>query len=117
MNEPTATERWWGAACYASALVVLPILMVEHKGEFLARHCRQGFTLLAAEVVLLLVLGIVDASLGRIPLLGMLLSIALHLVGLLACLGISALGFARALAGETWNLPFLEEFAQRVTIH
>lgn len=58
---------------------------------------------------MLLVLGIVDASLGRIPLLGLLLSIVLHLVGLLAVLGVSALGFARALAGESWNLPFLED--------
>jgi uncharacterized membrane protein len=117
MNEPTVTERWWGASCYVSALVVLPILMVENKGEFLARHCRQGFTLLAAEVVLLLVLGIVDASLGRIPLIGMLLSVILHLVGLLTCLGISALGFAKALTGESWHLPFLDEFAARVPIH
>ena len=116
MNEPTATERWWGAACYASALVVLPILMVEHKGEFLARHCRQGFALLFVEVVGFLIILIIDSSIGRIPILGFLVAIVLRLVLFLAFLVLSAMGFAKALFGEEWPLPFLEEWADRIPI-
>jgi uncharacterized membrane protein len=115
VNEQTIRDRWLAAVCYLSLLVFVPILS-KHKSEFLARHCRQGFSLLFAEVVALLLLLAIDASIGRIPILGLIISILLNLVIFLIFLMLSIIGFIKALSGEEWRLPVLDDFAQRVPI-
>ena len=115
MHENT-TERWWAAVCYLSAIVVLPSLLVKPKSAFLARHCRQGFALFFSEFVLLIALAVIDGTIGHIPVLGLLISILLHLIVLLVALGVSVLGFVRALSGETWTILFLDDLADRVPI-
>jgi uncharacterized membrane protein len=117
MKEPTINERWYAAACYACFAVVLVALFVKQKSSFLARHCRQGFALFFAEIIAALALAIIDATIGRIPVLGLLISILLHLSLLLAFLILSVIGFVKALSGEEWRMAFLDEFAQKVPIH
>ncbi len=112
----TIRDRWLGAVCYLSIMVFIPIL-VKNKSEFLAKHCRQGFALFFAEVVLLLFLAAIEATIGRIPILGMLVSIILHLAFFLIFLTLSVLGVLKALSGEEWQLPILDEFADKVPIH
>jgi uncharacterized membrane protein len=115
VNEQTIHDRWLAAVCYLSLLVFIPILS-RNKTEFLARHCRQGFSLFFAEVVGLLLLMGVDASIGRIPILGLIISILLNLAIFLIFLMLSVIGFIKALSGEEWRLPVLDDFAQRVPI-
>jgi uncharacterized membrane protein len=91
--------------------------LLKNKSPFLVRHCQQGFSLFFAEVVAWALLAIVEASLGRIPILGLLLSILLHLAFFLVFLTLSVLGFIKALSGEPWRLPVLDELADRVPIH
>ena len=110
-------DRWWASACYLSVIVVLPSLLVKPKSAFLARHCRQGFSLFFAEIVLLIGLAVIDSTIGHIPVLGLIISIILLLVVLLVALAVSVFGFVRALSGEQWNIPFLDELADRVPIH
>ncbi len=108
-------DRWLGACCYLSFLVFAPILARPHS-EFLARHCRQGFALFFIEVVLFLFLAVVDRTVGQIPILGLLVSILLHLAFFLVCLMLSVIGFVKALSGEQWRIPFVDELADRVPI-
>jgi uncharacterized membrane protein len=115
-KEPYVNDRWLGAVCYLNFLVVVPIF-ARPRSEFLARHCRQGFALFFAEVVIFLVLAVIDKTVGQIPILGLLVSILLHLVFFLVCLGLSVIGFVKALSGEEWRVPFLDEFADKVPIH
>ncbi len=115
-TRPEPRERWLAAVCYLSILVVLPMLAPD-KSRFLARHCRQGFALLFTEVVVLLLLAVIDRTIGLIPILGFLISILLHLAFFLAFLVLSALGFVKALSGETWRIPALDELAERVPVH
>ena len=115
-REPYANDRWLGAVCYLSFLCFVPIVS-RPRSEFLARHCRQGFALFFAEVVVFLVLAIIDRTIGRIPILGLLVSILLNLVFFLVCLMLSVIGFVKALSGEEWRMPFLDELADRVPIH
>lgn len=115
MNEPVVNDRWLGATCYLSFLVVIPILS-RPRSEFLARHCRQGFALFFVEVVLFLFLWIVDKTVGQIPILGLLVSILLHLAFFLLCLMLSVIGFVKALSGEEWRIPFLDDLADRVPL-
>jgi uncharacterized membrane protein len=109
-------DRWLGAICYLSVLVFIPIF-TKDKSEFLTRHCRQGFALLFAEVVLLLLLAAIEATIGRIPIIGLLISILLHLAYFVVFLTLSVLGFIKALTGEEWRIPVLDEFADKVPIN
>lgn len=116
MDQPTVRDRWLGATCYLSVLVVIPIAM-RRRSEFLAEHCRQGFTLVFAEVVLGLLVLAFETALGRIPVLGLLLSIVLTLAYWLLFITISTLGFVKALSGEPFTVPGLDDIAARVPIH
>lgn len=109
-------DRWLGSLCYLSILVLIP-MMASGKTSFLARHCRQGFALLFAEVVGVAFILIIDGTLGRLPILGFLVVIILRLVFLLAVLVVSVLGFTKAMFGEEWRVPYLEDLADRVPVH
>jgi len=114
--DPTVRDRWLGAICYLSLLVVIPILMRE-RSEFLARHCRQGFALLFAEVVVGLLVWVLESAFHLVPVLGVLVSLVLHLSYWLLFLGLSVLGFVKALSGEDFDVPGLEDLASRVPVH
>jgi uncharacterized membrane protein len=114
--EATIRDRWLGALCYVSVLVVIPIL-VKQRSAFLAAHCRQGVSLVFAQVVLGLLVWVIENAFGPVPILGVLVSLILHLAYWLLFIGISVLGFVRALSGEAFAVPGLEELAARVPIH
>jgi len=114
--EISIRDRWLGAICYLSVLVFIPIF-TKDKSEFLIKHCRQGFALLFAEVVLLLLLAAIEATIGRIPIIGLLISILLHLAFFIVFLILSVLGFIKALTGEEWRIPVLDDFADKVPIN
>ena len=115
-NSISIRDRWLGALCYLSFLVLIPMLS-KPKDEWLARHCRQGFALLFAEVVGAVFIWIIDSTLGELPLLGFLVVIALRLVFFLVALSVSVLGFIKALFGEKWRIPYLDELADKIPIH
>lgn len=106
-------DRWLAAICYLSFLVLVP-MFASNRSPFLTRHCRQGFALLFAEVVGALFILIIDGTIGRIPLLGFLVVIILRLAFFLVILGVSVMGFTRALFGEEWRVPYLDELADRI---
>lgn len=116
MPTPSSRDRWFACLCYLSAAVLLPIVLARPKSAFLARHCRQGFALFFAEVVALVALGVLDATVGVIPVLGFLVSLLLHLAVVLTALALSVLGFVKALAGEEWSIPYLDEIAAKVPV-
>ncbi len=115
-NEITIRDRWLAAICYLSALVFIPMLATG-KSDFLARHCRQGFTVFCLEVLSLFLLFIIETTIGRIPVLGFLLNILLMLAIFLFFLVISAFGFSKGLFGESWRIPYIDDWADRVPIH
>jgi uncharacterized membrane protein len=115
-TEPTIRDRWLGALCYVSVLVVIPIL-VRRRSAFLAGHCRQGFSLVFAQLVLGLLVWVLESAFRPVPLLGVLVSLVLHLAYWLLFIGLSVLGFVKALSGESVAIPGLEELASRVPIH
>ena len=114
-NRISVRERWLGALCYLNALVFIPMLAA-NKTDFLKRHCRQGFALFFCEVVAVVFIMIIDGSLGQVPVLGFLLVIAVRLIFFLVFLSLSVLGFVKAMFGESWRVPYLDELAERVPI-
>lgn len=109
-------DRWLGAICYLSVFVFLPILS-SRKSEFLARHCRQGFALFFVEMVGLVLVFVISGTIGHIPLLGFLVVLASWLIYFALFFPLTVLGFVRAMFGEEWKIPYLDELADRVPIH
>ncbi len=100
--------RWLASLSYLSLLALIPYFL--HAGRrFVAFHAKQGLVLCALEALCGLLLLLFDLSLGRIPFLGLVLSLALRLVIFLPLLGLAVLGFARALSGESLRLPWIGE--------
>ena len=114
-GEATIRDRWLGAVCYLSVFVFLPILR-RQRSEFVAAHCRQGFVLLFAEVVLGLLVWVLESAFQVVPVLGVLVSLVLNLAYWLLFIGISVLGFVKALSGEKFEIPGLEDLAARVPV-
>ena len=114
-DQVTARERWFGAICYVPLLVFVTIFAAG-RTAFTARHCRQGFALLLAEFVGLAFIWIIDGTIGRIPLIGFVVVIVLRLAFFLSVLVISVLGFTKAMFGEDWRIPYLDELADRVPV-
>jgi len=112
---PSSRERWLSAICY-TGIGVLVTMLARDRTPFVARHARQGFALLFAEIVSILVIGIVDATLGALPILGFLLVVILRLVVYGVALVISVLGFTKAIFGESWRIPYLDEWAYRIPV-
>ena len=115
VDTPSIRDRWLGAISYLSVFVLVAI-MAKDRTRFLARHCRQGFALLFAEIVGVTFIMIIDATLGQLPLLGFILVISLRLIFFLIVLSVSVLGFIKALFGEEWRIPYLDELADRVPV-
>ena len=115
MGEITNRDRWLASLAYVPFLVFIPTL-TSSKSSFLAKHCRQGFVLLFAEIAGWAFMQIIDMTLGQIPVLGFILAIILRLAFFLLFLCLCVLGFIKALFGEEWRVPFLDELADRVPI-
>lgn len=114
-NQIPIRDRWLGAMCYLSILVLFP-LFSKPKSVFLARHSRQGFALLFFEVVGVCFIWVIDTTLGRLPLLGFLVVIALRLVFFLFVLATSVMGFTKAIFGEDWRVPYLDDLADKIPV-
>ncbi len=115
-QEPTIRDRWLGATCYLSVFVLVSMFM-RNRSEFLADHCRQGFALLFAEVVVGLLVWVLERAFGQVPVLGVLVSIVLNIAYYLLFIAISVLGFVKALSGERFVVAGQEDLAARIPIH
>ncbi|NCQ33707.1 hypothetical protein GW813_01260 [bacterium] len=115
-QEATIRDRWLGALSYLSILVFIP-LFATGKSPFLTRHCRQGFAIFCLEVLGLFLLYIIDSTFGVIPFLGAVVMVLVRLAMFLGFLVMSTLGFSKAMFGESWRVPYLDDWAERLPIH
>ncbi|MBN2185699.1 MAG: hypothetical protein JW746_10265 [Candidatus Krumholzibacteriota bacterium] len=110
---PTDRARWISAISYLSFFCFIS-LWKSRGDDFIKYHARQGFLLLLAEVIILVLAKILDLSIGRLPFIGMLVVGLVQLVAGLGALTLSVLGFVKALFGEYWELPLLGEYRDRI---
>jgi uncharacterized membrane protein len=106
-------ERWYAAIGYLFVLCFLS-LSKGKESDFVRFHSRQAFLLFIAECVGLLVLVLLDQTIGRIPLLGFLIMVLLQTAVYLSALFFSVTGFVKALFGERWVMPVLGIHGERV---
>ena len=72
------TNKVWAALSYVGILFILPLLVNGGQSRYAKYHANQGFILFLANIVV----GIASAILGKIPVLGAVLSALLSLASL-----------------------------------
>jgi uncharacterized membrane protein len=108
-------ERWYAAIGYMFILCFIS-LWKGKESDFVRFHARQAFLLFIAECAAFLAILVVDATLGRLPFLGLLIVILLQIVVYLSALFLSVTGLVKALFGERWVMPFLGVYGERVPL-
>lgn len=111
----TPRERWVSAAAYLGPGFVVPHFVAPHT-DFTRWHASQGFVLFFCEALALAGIVILDATLGKIPWLGLLVMIVVQGAAFVFFLVLSVLGVVKSLAGERFEIPFLDRFAHRLRV-
>jgi uncharacterized membrane protein len=110
---PSEKARWTAAVSYLTFLCFFS-LWKSKEDPFIRYHARQGFLLLLGECVVLITTLILEITIGKLRLIGMLIIGLFQLVAGLGALTLSVLGFVKALFGEYWHLPFLGDYRDNV---
>ena len=116
--EPSDTSRWLAALAYAFVGAAFVVYEARRRppDEYLRFHARQGFVLFFAEFAMLVVSMILNATVGKVEVLGFVFMVTWNLCWGLGAVGVSAMGFMYALSGERWTLPILGKHAHRVPL-
>ena len=93
------TNKVWAALSYVGILFILPLLVNGGQSRYAKYHANQGFILFLTN----LVVGIASAILGKIPVLGAVLSALLSL----ASLALMIIGIINAANGKAKQLPLI----------
>ena len=93
------TNKVWAALSYVGILFILPLLVNGGQSRYAKYHANQGFILFLANIVV----GIASAILGKIPVLGAVLSALLSL----ASLALMIIGIINAANGKAMKLPLI----------
>jgi len=118
-SEPSITQeeisngRLIAAVSYLPGLCFIGLLGFP-ENRYTVFHARQGFVLFLVEIVVAIAFGIFDASLGRIPWVGLILGAILKFVVWIGLLIVTVYGVAKGASGELARVPFLGEAADKV---
>ena len=98
-TQDVQNNKIWAALSYVGILFILPLLVNGGQSRYAKYHANQGFILFLAEAVVI----IANAILGKIPLLGGILSALLSL----AILALMIIGILNAVNGKAKQLPLI----------
>lgn len=112
-QRPSDRARWTAALGYIVFLCFVSLW--KSRGDpFVRFHSRQGFLLFVAECVALILIFVLDATVGRLRFIGFVVVGLLQLIAGLGALTLSVVGFVKALFGEYWELPLLGEYKDKI---
>ena len=108
-----ATGRALAAVAYLPGLCFIGLLEAP-RNRFVRFHARQGLVLFGAEIVGAVAIAIVDASLGSIPVLGLIAGASVRLMLGLLFLAVTVYGVMKGASGEMIRIPVLADLAERM---
>jgi len=111
--KPSDSSRWIAAVGYV-AFVCFFSLWHAKRDPFIRAHASQAVLLFAAECAALATALILDSTIGRIKIAGLIVVGLFDLVTALAALILSLAGFFKALFGDDWRMPFFGEYREKV---
>lgn len=98
-TQDVQSNKVWAALSYVGILFILPLLVNGGQSRYAKYHANQGFILFLLNIVI----GVVNAILGNIPVLGGIVSVLLSL----ASLALMILGIINAVNGKAKQLPLI----------
>jgi uncharacterized membrane protein len=108
-----STGRLLASVAYLPGLCFVGLLGAP-QNRYVGFHARQGFLLFMVELVAWLAIGIYDASLGRIPVLGFLVGAVIKFVAGMGLLAMTVYGVIKGAGGELARIPYLGDSIERV---
>jgi len=105
-----------GLSCVAGLITGIVFLVIEKKNGFVRFWAMQSTVVSAAFLLVSIVLGICNAVLSNVPVIGMLFALVLGLVSLVLTLAGLALWIAmmiQAFSGKEWRIPYAAKFAEQ----
>lgn len=112
-ERPSERARWLAAVAYLSFMSLFSLSRAR-RDPFIRYHASQGVLLFFAEIAFLAAALILEATVGRVPIAGLIIVGLFVFVAGITALALSAVGFVKSLFGEYWSLPFLGEWRERV---
>jgi len=112
-EQPSDRSRWIAALSYLTFLCFFSLWRAGND-PFIRFHAKQGFLLLLAECIAIVVTVIFGITIGKLRFIGLILISLIQLITALGALTLAVVGFIKALFGEYWHLPFLGEYRDRV---
>ena len=100
---------------YLGILALIPLL-VEKNDKEVQWHAKHGLVLLVVEVALFIVLSIVGAILGHIPVLGCLsaiVGVVLWFVLMIGILVVHITCIVKGVNGQRFTLPYISQYADQ----
>lgn len=110
---PRFGARLLGALSYLGPACLIPIVM-NHKNAWVRWHAGQGFVVFFLECIALGLAIVVDATVGRIPWVGLVVMLILRVGLIVGFVMLSAVGAVKALAGEHSELPLVGRYAKQI---
>lgn len=112
-REEIEVGRILAAVAYLPALCFVGFAAAP-TNRYVRFHARQGLILFGVEVAASVGLWIVDASIGRIPYLGLFVSAVAQLAVGLSFLAVTVYGVAKGASGTFARIPFLGDGIEKV---
>jgi uncharacterized membrane protein len=102
-NQKQDSDHVLTAICsYLGILVLIPLLAVKKRDDFIRFHINQGLTLFIVELIAMVGIAVI----AMIPFIGWMISMLGWLI-YLAFVIVSIVAIVKALAGEQWKIPGL----------
>ena len=108
-----ASGRALAAVAYLPALALIGLLEAP-RNRYVQFHARQGLVLFGVEIAVWIALALFDATVGRVPVAGPVVSAMLRLGFGLAFLAVTLYGVYKGATGERIHVPLLGEAAERL---
>lgn len=109
------TGRALAAVAYLPGLCFIGLVEAP-RNRFVRFHAQQGMVLFALEIVGAVSIAIVDASLGSIPVLGLIAGASLRLILGFLFLAVTVYGVLKGASGEMIRIPVLADVADRMDL-
>ncbi len=104
----TSDETLTAVLSYLGILVIIPLVVVKKRNDFINFHLKQGLTLFIAEIVVWVALFI----LMFIPFIGGIFAVLATLFWILVMV-IVIVSLVKALMGEKWKIPVIYDMSKR----
>lgn len=114
-SAPSGNRTIMVVLSYLGLLALIPLL-VEKNDQEVQWHAKHGLVLLVAEIALFIVLSILGAIIGHIPVIGCIGAIfgaVLWLVLTLGILVVHIMCIVKGVNGQRFKLPYISEYADR----